>query len=706
MVRCTFLVVFLLTIHTAYSQSYILKQSVGADPTNYSSSFSIAIKPYEDQKLSPVFQLPFRWSFFGEHVGTLRVSDNGYLQFDMPDSVSLVPSATVPDPSLPKNAICALWTDLKLESATGSSVDVVVSGTAPFRKISVTWDKLTRNSSYDDITFLVEILEGGDFNIIYHTNANVSGNVKELPGFVGAINKTGREHAFFNNNGQFSLSANSNRWDDDVVLYFRSPNHLHDIAPFSPASDLIINRDLPPSVWVVNYGTDTIHSFMAHYSIEGITHTQSVDGLQLKPLDSIYLTFKEPWLTSVTGKHYTMKVWTEKPNTVTDGHAFNDTLIREVFVNNGVKGDKQVLLEEFTGADCGWCPFGQFVLEDLLLQNPKVIGIAHHSGDGMSSELTNAITYAYTGYFPSGVIDRNQFPDDAYPALSPEYWEDKVKQELLTQTPLHLKLDLASDTQTRTLTIKVSTVFDDYCYGNLRLNVFIVEDSVRGPNISPVWNQLNYFSKDYEGEEGNPLYDLPVHIPGYYYHHVVKGSLTDIWGVSLKGEMLYKPEESFASAFEYPFPPVTTVSYDTTPSMSDFHSTFPGFGANKMKDTRVVAFITALDTMTGRELVINAVEEPVIMTIQSNAVNLPLNEEGLTVSPNPSHGRFHLMDKGKGEDAGRVRIVNILGRTVWSGSTTPMGKIAIDISAEPGGLYYLIKGDGRNTIMKKLIIEK
>ncbi|HYF02798.1 MAG TPA: hypothetical protein VEC36_05440, partial [Patescibacteria group bacterium] len=54
---------------------------------------------------------------------------------------------------------------------------------------------------------------------------------------------------------------------------------------------------------------------------------------------------------------------------------------------------KRVLLEQFTGAWCGWCTDGSVILQNILEKNPEnVIAAVHHNGDGMVvTELDNAL---------------------------------------------------------------------------------------------------------------------------------------------------------------------------------------------------------------------------------------------------------------------------------------------------------------------------
>ena len=69
---------------------------------------------------------------------------------------------------------------------------------------------------------------------------------------------------------------------------------------------------------------------------------------------------------------------------------------------------KRVLVEDHTGAWCGWCVLGIQAMEDMLEMYPdKFIAVGVHNGDNMTTNLQNTLgeALAISGY-PSGVINR------------------------------------------------------------------------------------------------------------------------------------------------------------------------------------------------------------------------------------------------------------------------------------------------------------
>ena len=69
---------------------------------------------------------------------------------------------------------------------------------------------------------------------------------------------------------------------------------------------------------------------------------------------------------------------------------------------------QKVLIEEFTGAWCGYCPDGAKVVEETMMQFPGLVyGAAIHEGDPMEIPLYTQLDNKFnvTG-FPTGMVNR------------------------------------------------------------------------------------------------------------------------------------------------------------------------------------------------------------------------------------------------------------------------------------------------------------
>ena len=86
----------------------------------------------------------------------------------------------------------------------------------------------------------------------------------------------------------------------------------------------------------------------------------------------------------------------------------------------------KVLLEEFTGAWCGYCPRGAFESDKLdSIQAGKFIPVAIHVGDIMKIALGESIDSVYNDYgYPGGMI--NRVSAGSSPTMATNLWSSKT----------------------------------------------------------------------------------------------------------------------------------------------------------------------------------------------------------------------------------------------------------------------------------------
>lgn len=202
---------------------------------------------------------------------------------------------------------------------------------------------------------------------------------------------------------------------------------------------------------------------------------------------------------------------------------------------------KRVLLEQHTGAWCGWCVDGTVVMDEILAKYPdQVIGVKFHNGDGMviTEEGILAQQMGLTG-FPTGDIDRIVFnlPDPKTGKLVPTIFASRAywmacSDYAVTQAPV---VDVStfyqynSTTRELTITITANTLasnLDEWAF-----NAYICENDVTGTGTA--YDQHNYLS-GLAGFESNPYYSKPAVITNYHHMKVVRAMLGGAWGTSGK----------------------------------------------------------------------------------------------------------------------------------------------------------------------------
>ncbi|NIA04141.1 MAG: Omp28-related outer membrane protein, partial [Nitrospiraceae bacterium] len=197
---------------------------------------------------------------------------------------------------------------------------------------------------------------------------------------------------------------------------------------------------------------------------------------------------------------------------------------------------KRILLEQHTGAWCGWCVDGSYVMDNVIELYPdRVIGVKVHNGDSMAIADGATIESAMScPGFPSAMIDRKDF--DGAKFVYRDTWQAKIEDLLSETAKVSVDLYYQIDEDSRELTATIVATPLESISGNLTFNVLICEDSVSGKGKG--WDQHNYLS-GLSGYEDNPYYNEPSVIVGYEHVKVVRAFLGGPFGLS--GELAETP---------------------------------------------------------------------------------------------------------------------------------------------------------------------
>jgi hypothetical protein len=181
--------------------------------------------------------------------------------------------------------------------------------------------------------------------------------------------------------------------------------------------------------------------------------------------------------------------------------------------------NRTVLLEDFTGIHCGYCPEGHVIANALEAQyGPRIAVVGVHAGpfatpDTGEPDLRTTAGTAIDAYFtisgyPAGVINRRVFGglDD----LGRGAWEGAVGEVLELPSPVNLGMASSFDAATRDLQVSVELLYTaDSPAGEDFISVLLKENHITGP-------QTDY------GPAGNHT--------DYDHMHVLRAYVTDTWG--------------------------------------------------------------------------------------------------------------------------------------------------------------------------------
>ncbi|MFC2114417.1 Omp28-related outer membrane protein [Bacteroidota bacterium] len=155
---------------------------------------------------------------------------------------------------------------------------------------------------------------------------------------------------------------------------------------------------------------------------------------------------------------------------------------------------KNVVLEEYTGIHCGYCPDGHARAEEMATDNPgRVVLINIHQGsfsNPAAGEPDFRTTFGdalatlagVTGY-PSGSVNRHLFPevDAANTGLSRSAWSYVAPEILAEPSPVNIGFQSDFDTSNRQLSVDVELYYTSNSTKSTNyINIVLLENHVYG----------------------------------------------------------------------------------------------------------------------------------------------------------------------------------------------------------------------------------
>ncbi len=191
---------------------------------------------------------------------------------------------------------------------------------------------------------------------------------------------------------------------------------------------------------------------------------------------------------------------------------------------------RKVLVEDITGAWCGFCPDGAASMAALQdVYGNQIIPVAVHVGDSMQNTISAIIGDEYTGNGVNAfMIDRYLFDDESFVQLSSTYTplETHIAERLAMPPIVQVSFDNVNyNPVTRQLSVIISAVFDAVPLENdVRLNLWITQDSIVGSGTG--YNQANFFN----AYPGHPYFGAGNTILNFTHRHVLRAGLSGAWG--------------------------------------------------------------------------------------------------------------------------------------------------------------------------------
>ncbi len=188
--------------------------------------------------------------------------------------------------------------------------------------------------------------------------------------------------------------------------------------------------------------------------------------------------------------------------------------------------NRTVVLEEFTGIHCGYCPDGHAIAKDIQESYPgDVVLINVHAGfyanpnagePDFRTQWGDALAnWSELSGYPAGMVNRHLFGGQTVRGMGRAAWPAAAEEIIAMESPCNVGMKSEFDPESREVTITVEVYYTDNTFPmENTLNVVITESGVIG-----------YQSGDAQGQQGN-----------YTHNHIMRAMVTGQWGESFSHE--------------------------------------------------------------------------------------------------------------------------------------------------------------------------
>lgn len=661
-----------------------------------------------NEQMTALQTLPFPFSFYGQSVTAYRVSDNGYITFDVMQTTSdpLNNNYTLPSAMAPKNAIFAYWDDFELNTTGAGIVDVIHNytvGNAPNRVHVISWNSVSRVGVSGYSTFAVRLYENNeyDFDVIFQRGSHSGGVITAT---MGCQNADGTKATLYTGSPNFEWPALSGPngaappLSDAHVYAFKAgtqPANDAFLTGFSMPIELKQNNFADVSGALFNHGSTPITSISITYTNNGANPQVFSPTLAqpIQPNDKYTFIHSIPFQGTNLGLNK-LELFVSAINSGTDANP--DTLTEDPFVNQGLLGTrKQVLMEEFSTAPCQFCPDAAVLIEQFEAQYAnRLIVVQHHAGFGTDAMTIPAHQEYASGlsggsaFAPAAAIDRWVPPGQSVPYLSRSNmgWSIPIANRAVALAPVDMVVETFFNFGTRQLQADVNMDFADAIRPDARLTVFLVEDTVIGSGSG--YDQVNA----YNGTAGHPYFGKGNPIIGYPHRFVVREVLSDTWGDLLDNAATAGSQQTKTYNFTVP------LNYD-------------------YQQLRVVAFL-ANYVQDPDESGVN-LEEIYIINADASEVaergvgiedDLVADGFSAWVAPNPASGLTRVHFEMNAQTNLKVELVDVMGRSLKNIAQDKFfageHDFQFDVSDLSNGVYFIRFQSEQGVQTQRFIVTK
>ncbi|MFT6138101.1 MAG: hypothetical protein ACJASM_000795 [Salibacteraceae bacterium] len=355
--------------------------------------------------------------------------------------------------------------------------------------------------------------------------------------------------------------------------------------------------------------------------------------------------------------------------------------------------NKNVVLEEFTGKTCGYCPDGHKRADEFSAANDgRVVLINIHAGNYASGTPnyntytdapTNTVNYGDVVYkhpdvkltgFPSGTVNRTKFGTNTGTAANRGQWAGFGADVMTEASPVNVGIKGVYDPAKFKLYVLVEAYYTaDELNATNMINVGITQSGIYGPQSG-----------------ATSFYPEKINASGEYRHdHMLRAVLTGQWGETIS-------ETTNSSLFRKMY------TYDVPEKLNDI--------AVVPADLTVYAFV-AKDEQTilsGNSVAVVEGTDPSIVDVSAISV-LNSSVSAVNIYPNPTTGNPTLRINSENSFEATIKVVSVTGAVVSNSSASVAAgsnEIAIEMNSLEEGMYFVEVSSQVGMVVRQSIVKK
>ncbi|MCQ2322718.1 MAG: Omp28-related outer membrane protein [Bacteroidales bacterium] len=345
----------------------------------------------------------------------------------------------------------------------------------------------------------------------------------------------------------------------------------------------------------------------------------------------------------------------------------------QMFVST-TPSNRNVVIEEFTGRNCGYCPDGHVIANQICNNNPgRVWAVNIHAGGYAPTSYPNFNTTVSTQIcngsgvsgFPAGMVNRSTAQ-----AQGRGQWSGTASQQMAQASELNVGGQVVIDPETREASVTVEV----YYTGNSAeatnyLTVYMIQDSIWGSQ---------------SGGSSNPA----QWVGGQYCHmHVLRAAINEsTWGDAIApttaGTLITKE-------YTYTIPEVIGSPNGVDVDINNIH--FIAFVSEKTSGIRKVLSANMLEKSEGSD-------EPIYPVIKS------VSQRAMAVCSQVKTFDFTLLNGGTENLTSiqyKIEIDGAVSEFEWNGNLAPKAgeNISFDMEIPFGthaGKLTIVKANGQD----------